>query len=137
MDTSVLTAYYCPEPGSENAQKLLVNQPGLAVSWLTEVELISAISRKVRERGLTRRDAGRIVALYREHVNGGSYRLSRLESVDFKWAAGTIGQFDNKLRTLDALHLAVVVRESLNLATADRVLADAAKEFGVKATLLR
>lgn len=133
----MLTAYYCPEPGSEAAQKLLVAQSRLAVSWLTEVELMSAISRKVRERGLTRRDAGRIAALYREHVTGGSYRLFRLESADFEWAASTIGRFDNRLRTLDALHLAVVVRESLNLATADRVLADAAKEFGIKVTHVR
>ena len=59
MDTSVLTAYYCPEPGSEAAQKLLLAQSRLAVSWLTGVDLMSAISRKVRERGLTRRDAGR------------------------------------------------------------------------------
>jgi predicted nucleic acid-binding protein len=98
---------------------------------------MSSVSRKVRERTLNRRDAGRIAALYQEHVAAGSYRMLRLESADYEWAAGIIGKFDNRLRTLDALHLAVVVRESLNLVTADRVLADTAKEFGIKVTTLR
>jgi predicted nucleic acid-binding protein len=41
------------------------------------------------------------------------------------------------LRTLDALHLAIALRESLALATADRGLADAAKKLGMKVMFVR
>lgn len=108
-----------------------------SVSWLTGIEIMSALSRKVRERELARRDAERIATLYREHVSQGCYNLIPLDGVDIEWAERHISKFDNSLRTLDALHLAIAARESLGLATADRRLADTAKKFGMKVTLVR
>ena len=111
---------------------MLVAHVKPSVSWLTGIEIMSALSRKVRERELVQRDAERIAALYREHVSQGHYNLLSLDGADIEWAAGRIARFDNSLRTLDALHLAIAMRESLALATADRRLADAAKKLGMK-----
>jgi len=65
-DTDQLTAYYCPEAGSGKAQAFLAKQEGISISWLTETELRSAISRKVRERELSKPDARKIADLFRE-----------------------------------------------------------------------
>ena len=133
----MLTAYYCPEAASEAAQKLIVAHARPSVSWLTGIEIMSALSRKVRARELVRRDAERIATLYREHVSQGCYNLIPLDGADIEWASGRIAKFDNSLRTLDALHLAIAMRESLALATADRGLANAAKNMGMKVMLVR
>ena len=133
----MLTAYYCPETASEAAQKLIVAHAKPSVSWLTGIEIMSALSRKVRARELVRRDAERIATLYREHVSQGHYNLLPLDGADIEWAASRIARFDSSLRTLDALHLAIALRESLALATADRGLADAAKKLGMKVMFVR
>lgn len=48
LDTSVLVAYYCPEPLSEQVQNFLSQNIKPAVSFLTQVELFSAVAKKVR-----------------------------------------------------------------------------------------
>ena len=50
IDTSVLVAYYCPEGLSEKAEELLMSYLRPAISSLTEVELFSAVSGKVRKK---------------------------------------------------------------------------------------
>ena len=47
VDTSVLVAYYSPEKLSERAEEFLIGQDRVAISNLTELELFSALSRKV------------------------------------------------------------------------------------------
>lgn len=136
IDTSVLTAYYCPEPISDAVQKLLTSIKGPAISWLTEVELLSALSRKIREKTLGTQDAERIACLFREHVETGYFTVFPLEAVDYEHAAQRIGRFSNALRAFDALHLAVVEREALTLATADRTMASEAGRMGLKTNLI-
>ena len=58
IDTSVIVAYYCPEPMTEKAEAFLIAHLRPTNSTLTEVEMFSALSRKVREGGLSRKDAG-------------------------------------------------------------------------------
>jgi predicted nucleic acid-binding protein len=136
IDTSVLAAYYCPEAMSVAAQRLLSSIKGPVISWLTEVELLSALSRKVREQTLGTQDAERIASLFREHVEAGYFTVLPVEAVDYEHAAQRIGRFSNALRALDALHLAVVEREALTLATADRTMAAEAKRIGLKTNLI-
>ncbi len=136
-DTSLLTAYYCPEAGSDKAQAFLVKQEGVSISWLTEAEMMSAISRKVRERELSKQDARKIADLFQEHVQGGYYEVLALEATDYESAVELLGRFNTPLRTLDALHVAVALRESRPLATADDKLAKAAKRCGVKSHFVR
>lgn len=136
IDTSVLAAYYCPEAMSAAAQRLLSSIKGPVISWLTEVELFSALSRKVREQTLGAQDAGRIASLFREHVKAGYFTVLPVEAVDYEHAAQQLGRFSNALRALDALHLAVIERETLTLATADRTMAVEAKRIGLKTNLI-
>ncbi len=59
IDTSVLVAYYCPEPLSDQVEAILLNTERPAISQLTEVEFISALTRKIRGQMLTTGDGGR------------------------------------------------------------------------------
>jgi predicted nucleic acid-binding protein len=61
LDTSVLVAYYCPEPLSAVAETVILKARQLAVSALTEVELVSALARKIRERELSRENANNVL----------------------------------------------------------------------------
>jgi hypothetical protein len=60
LDTSILVAYYSPEQGSERVEKVItkINQP--AISYLTAVEMASAVSRKIREKNLSLVDGSKI-----------------------------------------------------------------------------
>ena len=68
LDTSVIVAYYLPEPLSSTVQRIFVTQSGLAISELVEVEFLSALSLRVRIGELPRTDAERVVRLFREHL---------------------------------------------------------------------
>ena len=46
IDTSVIAAYYCPEPLSEKVDDFFISHPQPAISSLTVVELFSAIARR-------------------------------------------------------------------------------------------
>ena len=136
IDTSVLAAYYCPEAASAAAQKLLSTSQRPVISWLTHVEMCSALSRKVREQTLSRHDAERIASMFREHTGAGYFTILQVEGADYERAALRIGRFDNALRALDAIHLAIAEREALPVATADRTMAAEAKRIGLKVNLI-
>jgi predicted nucleic acid-binding protein len=74
FDTSVLVAYYCPEAISGQVEKKIrkIKQP--AISPLTEVELVSAISRKIREKGLSREDGNRVIGRFQSHIKNRLFR---------------------------------------------------------------
>ncbi len=136
VDTSVLAAYYCPEALSEQAEALLLAMDRPAISRLTEVELASAVSRKVRMGELSRNDGNGILRLFRSHVNDHAYTTLSVTSEHYAEAEKWIAQFAVPLRTLDALHLAVASASRLSILTADRRLADAADEFGIAVRLI-
>lgn len=106
VDTSVLAAYYCPEPRSAAVERALrkVKQP--SISPLTEVELLSAVSRKLRDGEFDRTTANRIASLFNLHVADGYYRIVPIQAREFALAQSWMGGFSTPLRTLDALHLA-------------------------------
>lgn len=131
IDTSLLAAYYAPEPASPRVQAFLVDTPRPAVSWLTEVELCSAVARKVRERSLSESSALEVLALFRRHLAEDYYALLALSSEHYRLAAGWIGRLKLPLRTLDALHLAAAALAKLPLATLDKSLAQSAQKLGL------
>ncbi len=136
MDTSVLAAYYCPEPLSEKAESLLINQEYPSMSALTELELFSAISRKIREGNILKADGDRIIARLLSHINGGFYNYLPVENHHYRLARDWIGLFNTALRTLDALHLAIASTEGLIIVTADKMLAKSAETLGVETVVL-
>ena len=136
IDTSLLAAYYCPEAGSAAAEKALqAAEP--AISWLGEVELASAIGRKVREGGLSRADATRIIDLFNLHMGEGYFQVLGLGSIHFRLARENLARFDSSLRSLDALHLAVAEAAGLPLLTCDEKMHAAAKNRGIPGKLIR
>lgn len=132
IDTSLLVAYYCPEPLSLRAQKALkkVDQP--VISPLVEVELFSAIAAKVRAKELNATTARRILALFQKHLAEGYYGIVPIEAAEYCLGRNWLGEFTTPLRALDALHLAAASSNDLVILTADRALAKSAKHFEVK-----
>lgn len=129
-DTSLLTAYYCPERGSDQAQVYLTSQNSIAISWLTEVEMISALSKKVRQQTMSPGDARKIAKVFQTHIDTGNYEILSIGASDYREANRFIDRFDTGLRTLDALHVALVLRANKTLATADIKLAEATERLG-------
>ena len=136
IDTSVLVAYYCPEPLSEKAETFITAQRELTISALTEIEMFSALSRKVREKAMERHDAGRVAAKFISHLDGHYFTCLPVEAHYFRLARDWIGMFKLSLRTLDALHLAIASSEGLSIVTADKNLLKSAKRLGLSGILL-
>jgi len=131
LDTSVITAYYCPEPISALVEKLITRTQQPAISHLTALELVSALSRKIRDKELSSADGNKIMAQFHTHIEQHLLRWVAIESQHYQTAKGWVAQFTTSLRTLDALHLAVANSHNLTLVTADIQLAAAARHFGV------
>jgi len=132
LDTSVLVAYYYPEPITPLVEKFVraLSRPG--ISMLTEVEFASALSRKVRENTLTPEDASRIERLFQSHVEEGLFRRLMIDADHYQRAQTWILQFAVPLRLLDAIHLAVAARNRLKLASSDQRLCNAARHYGIE-----
>jgi len=131
LDTSVLVAYYYPEPISPFVEKFVrtLLRPGICL--LTEVEFASALSRKVRENTLTPEDASRIERLFQSHVEEGLFRRLMIDADDYQRAKSWILQFAVPLRSLDAIHLAMAAKNRLKLASSDQRLCHAARHYGI------
>lgn len=105
--------------------------PAPALSELTEVELFSALARKVRTAEIGLVDADRVRRLFLTHLAEGVYTRLPLESRCFGLARNWLATTTAPLRTLDALHLALAALHDRMLATSDRQLARAAEVLGV------
>ena len=136
VETSVLAAYYCPEPLSGQAQRALAHEDERAISSLVELEFVSAIARKVRAREMRRGDAHRILAAFESHLEQGIYTRLAVDGSHFAKARQWLATLVVPLQTLDALHVAVAALKGWSVLTADAVLAKACAKVGVKARLI-
>ena len=136
IDTSVLVAYYCPEPLSRAAQEMIRKASSPAVSLLTEVEFCSALSLKTRTGDMDTDTAASILSVFRSHLEGGQYRIVPIGAGEYTLACEWISCFSAPLRTVDALHLAAAFSQGMTLLTADRGLARSARQFKVKHKLI-
>jgi uncharacterized protein len=137
LDTSALASIYVPEPASDRIERLVAAEPVRAISDLAEVEMYSAISRRLRMRELSRPHASAIVSSFEADLAGRAFRVIALDSSHFRTARGLIARFDNGLRTLDALHLSVVATSGFELVTLDQSMAKAARAIGVTVRRIR
>ncbi|MGA1839546.1 MAG: type II toxin-antitoxin system VapC family toxin [bacterium] len=136
VDTSVLAAYYCPEPLSEKVEEYILGNDQPVISNLVEVELCSAISRKVREGGIKKNDAVQIIKKFLSHLDEGFYIKLPIESNHYRLAREWIRQFNTALSTLDALHLAAAFSKGLRIITADRSLSKPAEILSIDIIVL-
>ncbi|MBL8075272.1 MAG: type II toxin-antitoxin system VapC family toxin [Nitrospira sp.] len=136
VDTSVLAAYYCPEPISLLAERTLRSLTSPVISDLTLVELTSAVSRKMREKTLSREEGARILTQFETHLEEGYYRVLPVRTRDYRVARSWLAQLQGTLRTLDSLHLAVAESAGASTLTADKRLAAEAQAIGLPVKLL-
>lgn len=132
-----MVAYYYPEPLSAKAEALVREAPHPRISSLTEVEFVSALSRKFRAGELSRSDAIRVLSQFLAHLEASLYTRIDIQYLHFRLAREWIAGLTTALRTLDALHLAVAASESLRIVTADETLARSARQLGITSTYLR
>lgn len=131
-DTSVVVAYYVPEDQSDQAERALRTRSQRMVSSLVLTETSAALRRKVQDRELSRTDAQAALDAFRQDVLTGLFRVIDVERRHFDHAAAQVWSTRQRLRTLDAVHLAVAELDGLRVVTADAVMAKAAKELGIK-----
>jgi len=136
LDTSVLVAYYCPEPLSIQVEELLRQQTNPIVSELTEVEFHSAIAMKVRQRELPQAQAFQVIAEFQKHLDSRLFTRLSLDSRHFQLAKTWLSQLQWPLRSLDALHLAIVDIAKAQLVTADQAMAKTATSLGLQVSLM-
>ncbi len=86
VDASVLAAYYCPEPLSLAAERTLRSVAAPTISEPTPVEFASAVSRKIREKSLSRENGVRVMAQFEAHVEEGYYDVLSLKARDYRLA---------------------------------------------------
>lgn len=131
LDTSVVVAYYLPEPLSHQVQTILQTQTRSAISELVEVEMFSALSLRVRTGSLSREHALKVSSLFVSHLRGGLYTRLHVRAGHYRRARELIGRFDLPLKAMDALHLAIASTEGVRLLTADQQLGRNAASLGI------
>lgn len=136
IDTSILVAYYCPESISDQVESVLLNMEKPSISPLTEVELVSVLSRKIRERALSKEDGNQILTLFNTHISQKSYDVLPIQNQHFRTAFKWISEFKTPLRTLDALHLSIAMLNTLPIVTADAHLNKSATILGISSEFI-
>ncbi|MCP6757869.1 MAG: type II toxin-antitoxin system VapC family toxin [Fischerella sp. CENA71] len=137
LDTSVLATLYWAEALSDIVEELVLVESELGLSQLVEVELFSALSRRVRMREISPEDATAIVQRFQADLDSSFYTCIAVEPIHYNLAREWVSRFETPLRTLDALHLAIASQNNIRLVTADEALAASAGILGVEFQLLR
>ncbi|MGK7893569.1 MAG: type II toxin-antitoxin system VapC family toxin [Xenococcus sp. (in: cyanobacteria)] len=137
LDTSVIAPFYWSEALSDKVEELLRSETARGLSQLVEVELFSALSRRVRMRQISQAEASAITHRFQTHLNRDFYLRIPIESVHYQLARDWISRFNTSLRTLDALHLACASHNNICLVTADEALAASAEVLEIEVQLLK
>ena len=136
IDTSVLVAYYCPEPFADKAEEFLAKIDNPNISALTEVELFSALSRKLRNKEIDLKTTRQIAAKFLSHVEGKYFNYLPVAPNHYSLASNWIAQFILPLKSLDAIHLAIASCEDLSIVTLDHQLCQNARKLDIEVILL-
>lgn len=133
LDTSVLVSAFVQDDHSEWAAALLIRRNDVVISRWAEAEFTSALGLRVRSNALKMDKRNEIEAEF------DGWRVGRdecrLDDLDFARCRALLRD-GARLRTPDALHLAVVLRHGFDLATLDKELATAARSSGVEVVSL-
>ena len=68
LDTSIVASLYWSETLSDKVEELVISETELGLSQLVEVELVSALSRRVRMREISLDDATAIVERFQTDI---------------------------------------------------------------------
>ena len=139
MDTSALAKLYQVETGTPRIDSISQNALSrIGISRLTVVEMRSSFALKVRSGAFTKSEGMILIQRFVRDVSSNRFEISRAADSDFE-AAGRLLErygFDLRLRTLDAIQLAVAVKRALGgrldyFVAADRVLCEVAALEGL------
>ena len=132
IDTSCLVAYYLPEEKSSLVQKKIHTANEVTVSFLTDIEMLSAIRKKERMNHISLAQADEAFQLYKSHRSSGLFKVTELTPAVFKASEFILQSTDTALRTLDAIHLGLAYQNKLVLFSFDQVLVKTARQLNIK-----
>ena len=133
LDTSALAKWYLNEARSEEFEAFLRQQSDAAISRLTVLEFRCLLARRRRSGELSERLEKQVWSSFEADVRAGHLTVHPLEDAHALAAIDLLARLKAQpLRTLDALHLAIAQAAGcIAVATADRILAEAAATLGL------
>lgn len=134
LDTSALAKWYLNEAGSEAFAEFVQSVNVAVISSLTRTEMRPLLARRRRMKELDHALEARIFATLLGDIQQGHLQLYPVEDARLTEAENLITRHPEcALRTLDALHLAVMRHYGVKvLATADKAMIGAARELDMK-----
>lgn len=132
IDTSCLAAYYLPEPKSDTVQEIIQQNDTIVISYLTEIELLSAIRKRQRMGELSENDCNKTWKLFKKHRKSGLFEIAELDADVFKSAELLMETTSTALRSLDAIHLGIAHAYGYDLCTFDKTMQRVANEFNIE-----
>ena len=132
LDTSALAKWYLNEQNSDEFSVYIQKLDVAIISSLTCVEMRSLLARRRRMSEIDVELESTIYAAFQDDISHGHLQLYHVENSNLEAAADLINRYPkHPLRTLDALHLAIVRSYGIaSVATADGVMAKVATEIG-------
>ena len=130
LDANVLVALFTEDALTQRAKTYLqAHSPALIVSDFAAAEFASAISRRVRTGETAIADARRAFSAFDAWTERETERV-RITTTDIASATALLRRLDLKLRTGDALNIAIAMRVRADLLTFDDQMADDARTLG-------
>lgn len=134
LDTSALAKLYLREPGSDAFEEYFWGLGSRVISSLNRVEMRSVLARLQRTDHLDEAGARRIHGAFLRDIASRSLEVMSLNDATFDIVGDLVARTaTGSLGTLDAIHLAAAESMAVEeIATADRVMADAAEAIGIR-----
>lgn len=134
VDTSALAKWYLNERGSEEFEAFILGQERAAISRVTALEFRCLLARRRRAQELSARAESEVFKQFGSDVFNGYLEVHPLLDEHAHTAMNLLETLkEHPLRTLDTLHLAIAADLGISvLATADRVMAQAAAALGFR-----
>ena len=134
IDTSALAKWYLPESGSDAFASWIQQQKHTCISSLTITEFRCLLARRQRMQLLSGDHVQELYAIFQRDCRDGHlihFPVTDQHIINAELMIESLSTI--ALRTLDALHLSIAHDISATrLATADKVMAQAAEQIGIK-----
>jgi predicted nucleic acid-binding protein len=133
LDTSALIKLYVAEAFSTEVEQLVAEVDGLVISRLSMLEWHCAMSRRMRTGQISEDYFNLARTEFTRHLAENYFRIVPFDDTLLIDALRVLdGAQPIPLRTLDAIHLTAARNAGVaRIATADRVMADAANKFNL------
>ena len=133
LDTSALIKLYVAEAFSNEVERLVAEADALVISRLSMLEWHGAMARRLRTGQITQDYLNLARTEFTRHLADGYFRIVSFDDTLLIDALRVLDSVNPvPLRTLDAIHLTAARNAGVaRLATADRVMADAANTLNL------